>query len=515
MKAIITATEAVKKIKSGSTIATSGFVGSLIPEHILKEMQKQYCEYKKPRNLTLIYAAGQGDGDTKGLNHLGEEGLLECVIGGHFNLSPKIGKLIMENKIKAYNFPQGTLSQWFRDMAGRRAGTFTKVGLRTFVDPRIEGGKINSITTEDRVDVIVMNNEEWLWYHPCRIDVAIIRGTYADENGNITLNEECGYGEVLALAQAAKASGGMVIVQVKNIVKSGTLDAKQVKVPGIFVDYVVQSPGEDHWMTWEFGINPALNGTIQIPLASLPPAPLTNRKIIARRSLMELKENAVVNLGIGVPEGIALVAAEEGITDMILTTEAGTIGGVPSGGRSFGAATNAQAILEQPAQFDFYDGGGIDIAFLGLAEADKKGNINVSKFKGRVSGCGGFINITQNSKKVVYCGTFTAGGLKEIIENNKITIVQEGKNKKFLDQVEQITFSGEYALSIAQPVLYITERAVFKLTEMGLELIEVAPGIDIDKDILSNMDFKPIINKVKVMDERIFRDEPMGVKLNY
>ena len=325
------------------------------------------------------------------------------------------------------------------------------------------------------------------------------------------MNEEIGTGEALAIAQAVRACGGIVIVQVKKIAKRETLDPKDVKIPGVLVDYVVKSPAEDHLMTWDYEFNPAFNGDLRVPLGSLEPLALNNRKIIARRCAMELTPDAVVNLGIGMPEGVAAIAAEEGIDSMVLTTEAGTIGGVPAGGTSFGASTNAQAILDQPYQFDFYDGGGIDLAILGLAEADQQGNINVSKFNGRVAGCGGFINITQNAKKLIYCGTFTAGGLKEEVRDGKLVITSEGSSKKFTQHVEQITFSGLYATQVGQPVLYVTERAVFRLTAEGLELIEVAPGIDIEKDVLAYMDFKPIIKDVKIMDERIFKESPMGL----
>ena len=514
MPTFTTAIDAVAKIHDGATIATSGFVGSLIPEAILKQIQKSYLETGTPKDLSVIFAAGQGDGGERGLNHLGEEGLLKRIIGGHFNLTPRIGKLITENKIEAYNFPQGTISQWFREISGRRPGTITKVGLRTFVDPRIEGGRINTGTTEQLVEVLELNGEEWLWYKPHTIDVAIIRGTTADEDGNITMEEECGTGEALAIAEAARACGGIVIAQVKKVAIRGTLDPRLVKIPGVLVDYVVKATADDHLMTWEHEYNPYYNGDQKTPLGELEALPLTNRKIIARRCAMELIPNAVINLGIGMPEGVSAIAAEEGLGhELTLTTEAGTIGGVPAGGTSFGAATNAAAILDQPYQFDFYDGGGLDLAILGLAEADEQGNINVSKFNGRVAGCGGFINITQNSKKVIYCGTFTAGGLKETCQEGKLVITQEGRNKKFKQHVEQITFSGSYALSVNQPVLYITERAVFRLTPDGLELTEVAPGIDIEKDILAYMDFRPIIKDVKPMDSRIFKDESMGLTL--
>lgn len=516
MAQFVAAAEAVKKIPHGAVLATSGFVGGLVPETILKEIQTSFLREGTPRDLTVIFAAGQGDGGERGLNHLGEEGLLRCVIGGHFNLTPRISRLITDNKILAYNLPQGTISQWFRDIAGRRPGTITKVGLGTFVDPRVEGGRLNEKTQawqDSWVEVIQLQYEEWLWYRSYPIDVAIIRGTTADEDGNITMSQEIGTGEALAIAQAARACGGIVIAQVKQIAQGKSLDPKAVKIPGVLVDYVVKGEDGEHQMTWEYAYNPGFNGDMKVPVGALEPLPLQTRKVIARRCAMELTPHAVVNLGIGMPEGVAAVAAEEGIQGMVLTTEAGTIGGTPAGGLSFGASTNAAAILDQPYQFDFYDGGGVDLAILGLAESDREGNINVSKFHGRVAGCGGFINITQNSKRVIFCGTFTAGGLKETIENDRLVILQEGKNKKFLTHVEQVTFSGNYANTIGQPVLYVTERAVFQLTPAGMELIEIAPGIQLERDILAHMEFKPIIKDVKMMDARIFRDSPMKLHI--
>lgn len=517
MSKIISAQEAANLIQSGTTITTSGFVGCAHPDALTAAIEERFIKEKLPMDLTLVYCAGQGDGKDRAVNRLGHEGLLKRVIGGHWNLAPKLGKLAMENKIEAYNFPQGTLTHWFRNVAGRKPGVIAKVGLNTFVDPRVEGGKLNAVTKEDLVEVIELGGEEWLWYKPFPINVALIRGTSADENGNITIEREAVSLENISMAQAAKSSGGIVIVQVERIVQNGSMHPMHVKVPGIIVDYVVVNENPDYHLqtyTEPLKYNPAYSGETRAPLSAVPPMTLDERKIIARRAAMELIPNASVNLGIGVPEGIAMVANEEGIGDkMTLTVEAGPVGGLPLGGVSFGASMNAEAILDQPYQFDFYDGGGLDLAFLGLAETDQYGNINVSKFKGRVAGCGGFINITQNAKRVAFCGAFTAGGLKVKVADGKLTIVNEGRAKKFLSNVEQITFSGQYAQKIQQPVMYITERAVFELTAEGVTLTEVAPGVDIEKDILALMDFKPIISsKLKNMDERIFRNEIMGIK---
>lgn len=514
MSKIMTSKEAVQLIKDGDTIATGGFVGNMHPEGITKAIEKYFVEESKPKGLTLVYAAGQGDGKDKGLNHLGHEGLLKKVIGGHWNLAPKVQKLALDEKIQAYNLPQGVISHLFRAVAGGKPGILTKVGLKTFVDPRVEGGKLNSITKENIVEIVNLRDEEWMFYHSMPIDVAIIRGTYADEDGNCSFERECSNLEMLSMAQAAKNSGGKVILQVEKVVENGSLDYSQVKIPGIYVDAIVEASQEDHMQTFGEQYNPAYSQEIRVTLGSIKPMKLDIRKVIARRSAMELVPNAITNLGIGMPEGVSIVANEEGIEGLKLTTEAGTVGGVPAGGLSFGASTNSDAIIDQPYQFDFYDGGGLDITFLGLAQCDKAGNVNVSKFGPKIPGCGGFINISQNAQKVVYCGTFTAGGLDVEINDGEINIVKEGKVKKFLDQVEQITFSGEYAQETNQPVIYITERAVFELTQEGFTLTEIAPGVDLEKDILGQMGFKPVIaDDLKIMDISLFREGKMNFDL--
>lgn len=512
MGKIMSAKEASMLIKGGDTIAVGGFVGCNHPEELTTALEKRFLETGCPRDLTLVYAAGQGDGQDKGLNHLGHEGMLKKIIGGHWGLTPKLQKLAVENKVEAYNLPQGVITHLFRDIAAGKPGTITHVGLETFVDPRLDGGKINSRTTEDIVKLIELEGSEFLYYKSFPINVALIRATYCDPEGNACMRKEAVTLESLSIAQAVRVSGGKVILQVESIVEPGSIDPRLVKIPGIYVDAIVVAEPENHMQTFAEHFNPAYCGDIRVPVDGLKPMELGVRKIISRRAALELQSRAIVNLGIGIPEGIASVANEEGIRGLKLTVESGPIGGVPAGGKSFGAVSNPECILDQPYQFDFYDGGGLDMAFLGLAQCDENGNINVSKFGPKIAGCGGFINITQNAKKVVFCGTFTAGGLEVAVEDGKLRIIREGTSRKFMKAVEQITFSGNYAKRLNKDVLYVTERAVFRLTGEGLVLIEVAPGIDIEKDILAHMDFRPLISKdICLMDVSIFDEGSMSL----
>lgn len=511
---ILTARQAADLVKDGDVITTSGFVASCNAEALCKALEERYLETGTPKNLTLIYAASQGNRDGRGADHLAHEGLLKRAIAGHWNTAPKLAQLALDNKMEGYNIPQGTILHMFRDIAANKIGTFTTVGLETFVDPRNGGGKLNSITKDDLSKIIEIEGTEQIFYKAFSIDIAFIRATYADECGNISFEKEITPLEGTSVAQAVSNRGGTVIVQVEKVVKAGTLDPKLVKIPGICVSAVVVADPIDHQQSFDCDYNPALTGEIREETGeNVQPVKLDAKKIIGRRGAMELTEGSAVNLGIGAPEYVAKVAAEEGIGDyMTLTVESGPVGGIPQGGLRFGSSLNPDCLLDQPYQFDFYDGGGLDIAYLGLAQCDEKGNINVSRFGPRIAGCGGFINITQNSKKVVFCGTFTAGGLKVKAGEGKLEIVQEGREKKFLKDVEQVTFSGNYANKKGQTVMYITERAVFELREDGVHLIEVAPGIDIQTQILDLMDFKPFVDEVKVMDERIFKDEIMGIK---
>lgn len=509
----VSAAEAVAALRDGDALCTSGFVGIGTPDALLAALERRFLETGGPRDLTLVFAAGQGDGRDRGLNRLGHPSLLKRAIGGHWGLIPKVGRLALDEEIEAYNLPQGVISQLYRDIAAGKPGVLTKVGLETFVDPALEGGKINGRTTENLVERVELAGETWLLYRAFPLDVAFIRATTADPAGNLTMEREALTLDNLAMAMAAKNSGGMVVAQVEWIAEAGSLNPRQVVVPGVLVDCVVVAEPALHPQTYAVAYDPAFSAEIRRPLDALAPLPLDARKIIARRAAFELPPGGVVNLGIGMPEGVAAVANEEKILRHItLTAEPGVIGGLPQSGLNFGAAVNTDAIVHQNQQFDFYDGGGLDMACLGMAEADAAGNVNVSRFGPKLAGAGGFVNISQNARRLVFAGTFTAGGLEIAVEDGRLRIVSEGRARKVVEAVEQVTFSGAYAARRGQPVLYVTERCVFELQPEGLTLTEVAPGLDLERDILAHMAFRPPVDGPAEMDARIFRDAPMELE---
>lgn len=516
---VISAEYAASLIQDGMALGIGGFVGNLVPEEIYIAIQERYLKLQSPKDLTCFLTSCPGDGGSAGFDHFAEEGLLKRIVGIHYGTCPRILKLIEENKVIAYMLPQGAAAQMLSAAGGKKPGVVTQIGVGTYIDPRQEGGKANQLTVdsgEEIVSLINIDGEDYLFYKTVPLDISFIKGTYADEAGNISFEEECINTDPRALAIAARNNGGKVVVQVKQIVKKGSLNPHNVVLPGFIVDYVVVAKPENDYQTNERGPwKPEYTGAIRIPLENIEPLPLNERKVCARRGTMEIKKGNLVNLGFGVSEGVGVVAGEEGISDKFtFSVESGPLGGVIMGGKAWGAATNMEARFNQSETFDLYDGGGLDITCLGAAEIDEEGNVNVSKFKGRAVGPGGFIDISQGAKKVIYMGSFTAGGLKEEIEDGKLKIVKEGKVIKFVKKVEQITFSGKRAVKDGQEVLYITERAVFKLTPEGVTLIEIAPGVDLEKDILPYMEFKPIIAKdLKLMDERLFREEKMGLTL--
>lgn len=509
---LVSPRDAAALIHSGDTVTISGFAGVSVPERLLGALAERFAEAGEPRDLRLVFAAGQGDGKGRGLDRLCAPGLVSRAIGGHWGLIPGMASRAVAGDIAAWNFPQGIISHLYRDIAAGKPGTISHVGLETFVDPRQEGGRISASATGDLVELIRIGGAERLFYHAFPIQVALLRGSTADERGNITMEREALVLDNLAQAMAARNSGGVVIVQVDQIVAGGSLSARDVVIPGALVDAVVLAPPDQHQQTYATPYNRYFTGRYRAPDGDQAPMPLDLRKLIARRCAFELPIGGVVNLGIGMPEGVAAVAAEEGLLQHVtLTAEPGIIGGKPASGLDFGAASNTEAIIPQGPLFDFYDGGGLDMACLGLAEADEQGNVNVSRFGTRLAGAGGFINISQNARKLVFAGSFTAGGLDVRARDGGLEIRSEGRARKFMRSVQQITFSGARGRRLCRPVMFVTERCVLRLDRDGLRLTEIAPGIDPDRDILPLMGFAPLMDVTVPMDARIFRDGPMGL----
>lgn len=509
MAQFVSAQEAAAMIKDDSVLGLCGFGLGGFAEEVAAAIGNRFVEEGHPRNLHIRQSGSLGVPKERGPVHFAQEGLISCWTTAMIGFNFKLGKLVSENKIKCYCLPQGILINLWRESARRSPGFITKVGLGTFADPRIEGGKMNEITTEDLVDLIEIDGEEFLRYRNIYPDAVIVRGTTADEDGNITFEKESIINEGFHACAAAKANGGITIVQVEYVAKRGTLHPKEVKIPGLLVDYVVVSTSEaSNWQTEGTLYEPSFAGNLKKPADRLPRLDLNARKVIARRAAMELKRGDLVNLGVGIPANVAYIVAEEGFDGEVrFSAEAGAIGGVPAPLPNFGSSFNAECIVDQGSMFDLIDGGSLDVTCLGLAEADKEGNLNVSKFGGRVNGPGGFLNITSFTPKIVYCGTFMAGDETEV-KDGKLIIHSQGKAPKFVDTVEQITFSGSQAAKRGLEVLYITDRCVIKLIDGVMTVIEVAPGVDLQKDILDNMGFKPeIAADLKIMDERLFQEQ--------
>jgi len=514
---LMTAEEAAKLVKDNDLIAVSGFVSFCFPEEVVIALKKNFLETGHPQNLGIMCSAGPGDKgldpDGAGNGHFGYEGFVKKLIVGHVGLAPQIANMVGEEKIEGYNLPQGVICDLYRAIAAKKPGVLTKVGLNTFVDPRLNGSQWNGLSKDEMVQLVNINGEEYLFYKYFPINVAIIRATTGDELGNLTTEREPMNLELLSIATAVHNSGGIVIAQVDRLAKANSLHPKQVRVPGILVDAIVVVKEEkNRRISCAVPEHPGWTGDIMVPFGNIEPLPLNIQKVIARRASLELFPDAIVNLGFGIPADIAMVLMEEKCYEEVtMTVEAGTIGGVPSGGLGLGTSLNAQCFIDQPYMFDFYDGGGLTHTFVGFAQVDSVGNVNVSKFGTTAMGAGGFINLTQNAKRVVFCGQLTAGAKVEV-KNGKVNILQEGRYKKFLKEVEQITFSGRLAAENEQPIIYITERCVFKLTKSGLLLTEIAPGIDLERDILSQMGLRPEISPdLKEMDPFLFQDKPMSL----
>jgi propionate CoA-transferase len=489
----VSAADAVALIRDRDTVALIGGGGGLVEASCLfAAVERRFLETGHPRDLWVVHALGIGDRKTRGMNCFAHDGMVRRVIGGHWVWSPRMQALARDEKIEAYVLPGGVVMQLFREIGARRPGLFTRVGLGTFVDPRQDGGRMNARATEDLVELVEIDGQEWLRYKPFPVDVALIRGSFADAQGNICLDQEAANLEIYAAALAAHNSGGKVIAQVRTAVDVGTLPARAVRVPGAIVDAVVVDP--DQRLTYDIVHDPTITGERRGPVPAEPPQPFSVRQAIARRAAEELSEGDVVNYGFGIPDAVAKLVAKRGEGERYYQTiEHGTYGGTLLDGFLFGFARNPSAMIDAPSQFDFYAGGGLDVAFLGFGEVDALGNVNVSKLGGTIVGPGGFMDIAQNARKVVFCGTFDARNAECRTGDGALAILRHGEVRKFVDRVRQITFSGTVAMGAGQTVLYITERAVFRLTPEGLLLTEVAPGVDLRRDVLERMGFTPLI----------------------
>lgn len=511
---VMTAAEAIKLVKDRDVVAMCGCGGGINEaSELITALADRYRETRSPRDLTFYHSTGLGDRADRGMSPLAQPGLVKRDIGGHWGQSPRLCEMAERNEIEAYNFPMGAMAQLMRAAAAGAPGILTHVGLGTFLDPRQQGGRLNEATREELIQLQVIDGKEWLFYPCIYPDVALIRGTSADTEGYITMEDEVLYTDSFATAMAAHNNGGIVIAQVERVVKAGTLPSKEVKIPGYLVDVIVEVPGQPQL----YGVPTSgfVSGRYTQDFSDdCTTIPLNERKVIARRALMEVAPGYIGNVGVGICDGIGVVAKEEGVSEeFTLTVETGIVGGVSAQGIYFGASVNARAVVDMPAQFDFYDGGGLDISFLSFAEFDQDGNVNVHKFNNKIMGTGGFVDICQNSKKAIFAGTLKAGGLRERVEDGAIHIDQEGRFIKAVEKVPEITFNGREAVARGQEVIFITERAVFRLTEEGVVLTEIAPGVDLERDIVGQMAFRPIISpELKEMDGRLFREEVMDLK---
>jgi propionate CoA-transferase len=488
----MSATQAAALIPDGSTLAVEGAGRLLLSEAICGAIERRFLETGRPAGLTLIQACGFGDDGDAGASHFAHPGLVKRVISPGWGDSPRMADLALRNQVEAYCFPQGVVGQMIWASASKKPRVLSHVGLGTFVDPRLEGGKLNAATREDLVEVIELDGNEWLAFRVPPIDVAIVRGTTADEFGNISMEHEPAFLEPLAMAQAAHATGGLVLAEVKRLVRRGSLHPQSVKVPGIIVDGIIVNP-EAWQIHGEERYNPACSGETKAPLVAAPEPLLTPRMVVARRAAIGITPGAVINIGFGISDGVPVVASQEGIAgDVTFTVEQGTIGGVPMRGRALAAQIN-----------------------LSFAEVDQQGNVNVSKFGSKLPGCGGFIDIAQNAKRVIFCALF-AREQDVRIEDGAVRVLGRGAFTKFPRAVEHVTFNGGRARRLGQPVLYVTERAVFRLAEGGVEVLEIAPGCDLERDVLAEMGFRPEISPaLRQMSPSIFRPGLLALRRSW
>jgi propionate CoA-transferase len=513
---LVTPAEAVRQVPDGATLIVGGSgAGHSLPQLFIDTLADVFDSDGKPRDLTTVRVVGIGDFADRGFSQLALPGLMKRTIGSNIGNEPRLGELVESGEVEAYSFPQGVLSQLCREIAAGRPGLITAVGLDTYVDPRQTGGKQGS-ATEDLVELVELAGEEWLFFKAFPIDVAVIRGTTIDEDGNLTMEDEAVKGEMLAMAMAARNSGGIVIAQAKRLAAAKTMSARSVVVPGALVDFAYLDPQQTQ--TYATNLSPYYSGALRRPATDAGDPPrLDVRKVIARRSLLEFRPGDICNLGFGISQMIGAIAWEEGIEgDLVLTVEQGIFGGVPVAGNEGGAGFNFQAMIDQPYMFDFYDGGGLDIASLSFAQVDAQGNVNVHKFPGRLRGPGGFPNISSRTGRMCFVGTLTASGLEVAVDDGRLNIAAEGSLSKFVDTVDEVSFSGAMAQKRGQLVRYITERAVFELRDGRVTMIEIAEGLDPQTDVIAHMGFVPeVADDLRPIDARVFADGPMGLATDF
>lgn len=509
---LLSAEETVRRIPDGGTVIVGGSgAGHALPQRFIDTLAEVFESEGRPRDLTTVRVVGIGDFADRGFSQLALPGLMKRTIGSNIGNEPRLGELVAAGEVEAYSFPQGVLSQLCREIAAGRPGLVTSVGLDTYVDPRHTGGK-QGTATEDLVELVELSGSEWLFFKSFPIDVAVIRGSTIDEDGNLTMEDEAIRGEMLAMAMAAHNSGGIVIAQAKHLASAGSLVPRNVVVPGALVDIAFLDPGQTQ--TYVTAHSPYYAGALRRPATSdVDPLPLDVRKVIARRALLEFQPGDICNLGFGISQSIGAIAWEEGMDRrLVLTVEQGIFGGVPAGGMEGGAGFNYQALLDQPAMFDFYEGGGLDITSLSFAQIDRNGNVNVHCFGDRLRGPGGFPNISAHTGRLCFVGTLTTGGLDVDVAEGSLRVRNEGSVPKMVEEVDEISFSGRMAHRRGQTVRYITERAVFELVDGEVTLVEVADGIDPEADVVAHMGFRPAISDdLGRMDPRVFSDGPMGL----
>lgn len=508
----VAAERAVELIRDNDTLAITGAGGGILePDLLIASLGARYLQTGHPQGLTLLHSAGLGDRHSRGLAPLAQEGLVKCVIGGHFGQCPPIAEMIAANKIEAYNVPLGISSQLFRAAASSSPGLITRIGIGTFIDPRLQGGRMNAISNGEIVRVVEFQGEEYLFYPAIPIDVSFVRGTFSDPNCNISMDHETSYLDSFEIAAATRASGGRTIAQVKQIVAPGSLPAKSIHIPGIFIDALVEHPSQEQ--TYRSSYDAALASQVRVDLDRTYDDDASCRSVIARRAALEIQRGDIINLGVGIPDRIASVLMEEGVDqEVTLTVEHGVIGGTTETGATFGATRNASSIVKMSDMIDFYHSGGLNKAFVGFAQFDATGKVNVSQYGQTATGAGGFIDITQGAEVVVLCGTLTAGGGSCAYDHGRLVEVKSGSITKAVQAVDQVTFDGRKAAALGHQILIVTERAVFRITSEGVVLEEIFPGVDVDRDILQCMDFVPMRrSKLRVLPEYVADTTSLGL----